>query len=324
MTQRRMPSVVFLFIVALVVAPASRAQDAERVALVTDLEGSVLLATSGTSSFGPTTWGVQLFEGDQIKTLDDSNASILFSNGNLLTLGPNSSMTISSGPSTAEAGPVRTFQGEYVADASDMTLHRAGAGEIGALGGLRSGGNSGGIDPLSPRNTKIRSGRPIFSWHAGADFEIYTVKVLTESGTVWSTETTETHVAYPEDAAALAPATKYFWKVEGEEMLDVVTSPVVEFEVLTTEAASKIEAGETDIRTTFGDETKTSSYHFVLGSFYAKQGLLSDAIESFVAIASEHPDAARPQEILGQLYYEVGLKDDAIGALQRAIVLEQD
>jgi tetratricopeptide (TPR) repeat protein len=303
-------------------ATPSHAQDGDRAALITDLSGVVEVA-SGSSSFSKVGWGTPLMNGDRIRTAADAKASILFSNGNLVTLGQNASMTIAAangGSSGTES--TRSVSDEYLADASDLTLYRAGPGEIGALGGLRSGGGDK-IELITPRNTRTKAARPEFAWDANGDYDIFTVKLLSDAGTLWSAETEGTSIAYPSSAPELEPGTKYFWQVIGEVMLNTVSSPLVSFEVLTPDDVVRINAGEKAIAATFADEPEAPSHLYVLGSYYAREGLLGDAIATFSMIAHRHPEAAPAFEILGKLYYDVDMKDAAVEALQKAVELER-
>lgn len=314
---------VLVSILAVATATSGFAQSSERVALITDLSGTVEVA-SRSAAFAKASWGTPLYEGDQVKTLADAEASILFSNGNLITLGQNASMTIGAAAgASGDAGRVRDVSGEYLADASDLTLYRAGRGEIGALGGLRTAGSADRIELRTPRNTRVKAARPELVWMATGDFDYFTVKVLSEEGALWSVETESTSATYPDDAPALLPGKKYYWQVVGEVMLNTVSSPLVSFEVLSHDERVEVERHEAAIKETFADEPGSANHLYVLGTYYANQDLLGNAIAAFAAIAERHPDAAPAFEILGKLYYEVDLKDEAIAALQKAVELER-
>ena len=203
-----------------------------------------------------------------------------------------------------------------LADVSDLTLHRTGAGEIAALGGLRSGGDQEAIDPLSPRHTRVRADRPVFSWNADGEFDLFTVTVLSDDGTVWSGTTTGTEMAYPEDAPVLEPGVTYYWRVEGEALLDTTRSGLVAFEVVAPDEVARLNEAEADL---MGRMEEGDARDFLLGSFYAKQGLHAEAITVFERLAERQPDAPLALEILGKLYYETGRKDLAVKSLQKAL-----
>lgn len=316
---------VTLLCVAGAMNPAM-AQEPPHLALITDLNGAVVVTRAANGVEQQAVWGTQLFQGDRVETREAAAVSVLFSNNNLITLGANSSVTISAGPGqappAAESTPVKTVGPGLLADVSDLTLRREG-GNLAALGGLRAGDDAAQIDLLAPRNTVVKTRQPTFVWHADSDVDRAVVKVFDENGLVWSKEATEGRLDYPADVAPLKAGTAYFWQVETEDLLDTVTSPSVSFRVLTEEALQDVTAQEAAIRRMFEDDLNSSNYHYVLGAYYAKHGLLDAAIDAFSQIVVQHPDAALPQQILGKLYQDVGLKDQAIAALQRSIELSQ-
>ncbi|NQV72808.1 tetratricopeptide repeat protein [bacterium] len=303
---------------------SSASAQTDRIALVTEVSGDVALAKAGTSAFTKVDWGTPLFEGDRIRTAASSEAVVLFSNSNMLTISAGNTFTVSAASvsSPALSGPVRAVDGELMAAASDLTLHRAGQGEIEVLGGLRSGGSSSDIEVTFPRNSKITSSRPHFSWTSAGDFEEFKVIVRSNEGEIWSEMTTETEMDYPASAPELVPGQTYFWQVEGEDMLDVATSPLVTFEVLSAEGLATIENGKAQITALFDGAKSSSGQLYMIGSMYVKQGLIADAITTFKQISESNPSAAMPHEILGKLYYEIGLKDEAVRSLQTAIALK--
>lgn len=301
-------------------AQRSAAQDSH-LALVTDLQGDVAIIMASGGASVEARWGTQLFEGDEVKTKSGAAASILFANNNLISLGPNSSITIQAGPAPAlpVSQAIRTIDGPLLADVSGLTMHRTGQGDISALGVLRSGLEMDGVEPLSPRSTKVQTLLPVFKWKASTSMERFEVRLYDETGLIWKAESRDRQLMYPEDAPALKPEKEYLWQVEGEELLETVKSPMVPFTVLSTDVREEVAAREASLQAQFGDDPEGSNLRFMLGSYYVQNGLLSSAIASFEQIAERHPDSALPYEILGKLYTDVGLKDDAINAFQQAI-----
>jgi|GEM_PF-736161 len=309
------------FLLVFVLAAPAVAQN--RVALMTDIKGTVEIARSGSADFRSADWGTQLFEGDRIRTGAASATSLLFSNGNMLSLEDNSAMTVtnSSNETTSLSGSMREVGGELLAAASDLSLHRAGEGEIAVLGGLRSGGSASALTAAYPVNTRIAATNPTFNWQAVDSFDEYNVIVRTTDGQVWSGTTDGTSIAYPADAPALVPGTTYFWHVEAEDMLDVISSEITSFEVLTAEERKQVEAGMSEIEGMFGADNRSGEFHYLTGSLMVRHGMLGDAINAFRWIADQHPESASAHRILGGLYSEIGQKDQAIRALQKAVAL---
>lgn len=296
----------------------------DRVALMTDIKGTVEVARAGETSFRAADWGSQLFEGDRVRTGASSQTSLLFANGNMVSLDGESTMTISAASTSAPtlSGPVREVGGDLLAAASDLALHRAGEGEIAVLGGLRSGASTSALQTLAPVNTRVADSAPVFSWAAHSDFDAYRITVSSASGEIFTGETSSTTWSWPASAPELAPGTTYFWRVEADDMLDTVSSPLSSFVVLTDAERSAVESARADIENLFGG-TEGGEADYLLGSVYVKHGLLADAISIFASIAERNPESATAHRILGSLYADAGMKDAAIQSLQRAVAASE-
>lgn len=286
-------------------------------ALITELSGSVTVArANGTQASAA--WGMQLFDGDRVQTGADSKAALMYSDGSLVSLAANAQADVGESSSSRPS-----VDPTMLADVSDLTLQRTGAGELAALGGLRAGASQAAIDLTSPRQTRIRNSVPTFEWSSQSGFELFTVTVLSDGGEIWSGSTEETSLTYPATAPTLEAGVTYYWRVEGEEMLDITRSELVQFEILPSEEVVSISAAEASIREALsGDETATSRA-FLLGSLYARNGLNAEALEIFSGIAKVQGESAMLLEILGKLYYETGRKDLAVESLQRALELSR-
>lgn len=304
----------FVLLLALAVLP-STAQD--HLALITDLGGSVTIERANGSQ-AKAAWGSQLFAGDVLKTGSGGKASLLYQNGSLVTVAANAQVAVD-----AAASGSRSVDPTLLADVSELTLHRTGVGEVAALGGLRSGGSAQDLELVSPTNTLIRDARPQFVWVSNGTFDQFTVTVLSDGGPVWTGSTEGTSLQYPETAPALDAGKTYFWRVEGEEMLDSVQSELTRFGLLAAEEAISLAEAEARIDGGFPADGEDASRAFLLGSLYARSGLNAEAIRVFEGIAADQPESAMVHEILGKLYFEGGQKDRAVKALQRALALAQ-
>lgn len=311
--------VLFLAVVAL--ATAAGVQARQQAALLTDVAGPVQVTRAAGGAPQAATWGMQLNVGDRVVTGQGARASLLYSATNsLVAVGANATHDVSAGAASG-ATASRPVGAGRIAAVSDLTLARAGEGEVSALGGLRAGESRKSIQTLTPRQTRIAAGRPTFAWMSADEFEEFRVRLYDAAGKeVWSGTTAAGKLVYPETAPALAAGTRYLWKVEGEEMLDVVTSEMASFDVLDADSQVEVDAGLQGIAESFaGSSTDDASRDYVLGAFYADHGMLADAVVAFSRIAHRYPEAALVHEILGKLYYDLGLKDEAVGALQRAL-----
>jgi hypothetical protein len=298
-------------------------QSVQCLAVITEINGKVIYKVAGLSQFTKATWGIRLFQGDQVATDDKSEVRLLYSDNSFITLGPNSMITISGpgSPATEKTGEVKTITSAMGVNFSSLTFRKSENKDTGALAGVRSTGLEQAIDLESPYNTTIRTDRPTFSWISKDAHDSYTVNLYSSKGLVWSRKVTESELRYPENEKGLVFGESYFWNVEGEYLINSDKSSNSKFSVLTAEKSKEVEGKESTIRYTFRDDPECSSLHSVLGAFYIDQGLFQDAISEFQIISKINADAPMPHEILGSLYSEVGEKDRAIEELKRALAL---
>jgi hypothetical protein len=319
--------VLLLLVFSLSGLRLSQAQQPSKcLAVITEINGEALLKKVNRSEFTKTSWGTQLFQGDEIKTSDKSEVKLLFSNSNLISLGPNSLIKISGkeSPATETTGNVRNISSAAMVNLSDLIPKREDKNDVGALAGLRSVSMDQSIELTSPNNTLIKTDRPLFSWIARKSFDNYIVNLYNSKGLVWSKKVSENIMKYPENEKGLEFGESYFWNVEGEYLIDTDKSANHRFSILSPEKYKEVEENENTIRNTFKNEPESSSMHSVLGAYYVNKGLLQDAIIEFQTIAKLNIDAALPHELLGSLYSEVGDKDKAIDELQKALKLAKD
>lgn len=312
---------IFHFLPGLNLLPAQ--PSSKCLAVITEIKGDALIKKSNRSDFEKASWGTQLFQNDQIRTSERSEAKLLFSNNSFISLGANSTITISGeeSPVAGNNGNIKRISSAAIVNLSAFNFKRDDAKDVGALAGVRSGNAGQIIEPTSPCNTLIKTNNPTFSWVSKKSFDKYIVNLYNSKGLVWSSKVSGTMLKYPEDQKGLDFGESYFWYVEGEDLIDTVKSAKNKFSVCSLEKSKEVEAQERIIRNTFRDEPESSSLHSVLGAYYINNGLLQDAINEFQAIAKINADAALPYEILGSLYVEVGNKDKAIAALKKALML---
>jgi len=301
-------------------------QPSQCLAVITELNGDVLVKKADKNEYVKAYWGTQLIEGDLIKTSVRSQVKLLFSNSTLISLGPNSTISISGkeSPATEAIGDVKNISSAMMVNLSALTSKRENKKDISALAGLRSVNSEQSIELTSPSNTFIKTDRPSFSWLGKKAFDNYTVNLYNSSGLVWSKKVSDCAMKYPDGEKGLEFGGSYFWYVEGEELIDSDKSPDRKFSLLSLEESKDVEEQEIVIKNTFEDEPESSSLHSVLGAYYLTKGLLMDAIIEFQNISKINADAPMPHEILGNLYSDVGNKDKAIEELQKALALAKN
>ncbi len=292
----------------------------DRVAVLTEVAGTVELARNGSSSFGSAEWGSPLYAGDRIRTAAQAQAVLLFSDNNLMTVSGGNTYTVGG----AAPGASRSVSSSVISSDTDLTLHRAGAGEIEVLGGLRNSLNRDAISVVSPINTRMATDRPTFHWESLDGFDMYRVTLQVAGRELWSAETEETQIVYPDDAPALVAGETYFWRVTGENLMDSEDSKLVSFQVLSADEQASFEAALAELDAEYAPDQRGDSYRFFLGTLQANHQVYGGAIASFEHIAKLHPGSANVHQILGSLYAEVGRVADAIESIERAAELRSE
>jgi tetratricopeptide (TPR) repeat protein len=303
-----------------------KAQPSTCLAVITEINGEALLKKVNKSEFSKAVWGTKLFQGDEIKTSDNSGVKLLFSNNTLISLGPNSLIKISGEgtPGTERIGQVRNISSAALVDLSAFSFKKEDKKDVGALAGLRSVATDQSIELTSPYNTLIKTDRPSFSWIPKKSYDNYFVNLYNSKGLVWKKKVSENSMNYPENEKALDFGETYFWNVEGEYLIDTDKSANHKFSVLSPEKSKEVEENEKMIRDAFKNDPESSSLHSIMGAFYINKGLLQDAVDEFITISQINTNTALPHEILGSLYSEIGDKDKAIDELQKALTLAKN
>ncbi len=300
-------------------------QESQWIALITGIKGDVLVKNEGKSEFIKAKWGTQLFNGDQIRVEQGSEATLSFSEGYILKLEPGSKMTLSGNSSSQskEAGNYRKLSTAMMMDISALTSREAAKKDISALAGLRGIEVKEPVALSFPSNTYVMTNRPTFEWIPEEEFDNYIVNLYNSKGLVWSKRVSGNSLKFPENESGLDFGETYFWNIEGEALLNNEKSSNYKFSVLSSDKSREVKNQEALIRMTFDSESDSSSLHSFLGAYYISQGLLDDAIKEFEIISRMNPDAPLPHEILGSLYSDVGDKDKAINELQKALSLSK-
>jgi hypothetical protein len=300
-------------------------QNAKCLAVITGINGDVLIKKVNETEFFKASWGAQLFNGDQVKTSSNSEATLAFSNNSIVKLGMNSQITVSANVTTNinTAAGVKSISTGTMLSLSDIISKKEAVKDEGAMGELRSVRVGNQIDLSSPVNTFINTLRPSFSWSAKGSFSSYNVTLYNSNGPVWNRKVNTNSLIYPENEKDLEYGISYFWNVEGEAMIDSEKSENKKFSILSPEKSKEVTEQENNIRKAFSDEPESSSLHSLLGSYYLNQGLFQDALNEFQRVSEMNSDAPMPHEVLGSLYSSIGNKDKAIEELQKALALSK-
>ncbi|MFP5262214.1 MAG: hypothetical protein ACLGJB_09955 [Blastocatellia bacterium] len=158
-------------------------------------------------------------------------------------------------------------------------------------------GNSdgAGFRLLSPVGAVVPMARPTFRWTQLSDATAYEISVFDVRGEVM--ESAKVSGTDWRPATALARGRIYGWQVraitrDGREVKSPrVGQPEAKFRVLDLDGFNEIERAR----------RAYSGSHLVLGTVYAKAGLIKEARREFLALADANPESQISRRILGRL-----------------------
>jgi len=293
----------------------SRAEPGTPAAVLMTCSGEVSVTRAGGETVRGS-FGLQLQQGDKVATGRDGSAEIMLQDGTWLQVGANSGMVIKTRPGQPAASPAKEKNFEVVQN----FIKLKDAEGTSALTGLR-GGDDAELVGVSPGRTRIRDGRPTFAWKIADPSTELQLTVYDGSGVHWQTDVKgTTSFAYPADAPALAPGTRYSWTVETTDPLvfPPLRSQPVYFEVISPEAAEQVDVALASIEGS-GQKPSASTYHLMRASIFFDQGLIEDAINETLTALSTDPDNETLHTILAKLYAESGRNDEAIKAYEKLV-----
>ena len=299
---------------------------ADPVAVIAAVKGKVEITSSHGGPAQRAVFGRALERGDRVSIAPGGAATLFFNDGNVIDLAEKSTLTVSGKVAGKPgAGPAAGLPGEVYASVSKFVA--GGSRETGlvALSQLRSAPAEQDTPFLiAPRRTAVIDARPGFAWRAVPEATRYRVTVTSaDQGELWSREVSELSLAFPADAAPLAPGGEYLWEVQALSELKPLRHESSVFQVLPTARATAVRLNLDRIRDSAGGFDNPAA-QFLAGSYLSGIGLFLDATEHFGALCKLSPTSPAPHEALGNVYTKVGLMDLAAAEFQQALALTRE
>jgi hypothetical protein len=311
MTRR---TVSLLFVVFLGLAPMfpSPALARESVALISSLSGKVEVQRAETGSTQEAGLGDQIFQDDFVLTHKDARASLLFSDGSLITVSPGSRMKLTAHEMTQRKkdtlaasvsrsllnGVKGLFSGD---EKKEMPTFIAGIRKKVEEEEKKS------IQVLYPRNSMILTDRPHLQWESrGRGGEVMislTLKGM--GGKLWSLRTHHPQLPYPQDQKALDRGQTYFLRIERED--DITILDEVFFMILDERKAREAGDYAREMEGLRKANPQDVTPFFILANYYRENGLLHEALEELEALEKILPASRFVLEGERDIYHRLGL-----------------
>ncbi|MBN1349177.1 hypothetical protein JXJ21_07200 [candidate division KSB1 bacterium] len=290
------------------------------IALLVEAKGTVRLKRKGAEKFATAAWGSYIYEGDQLQTGGDSKAALLFSNGNMIALHSNGSITLTQqGEENALTPPTKQSKlaSKMKPDPKRITLdsltyqklltRRTQNGEIQILPAVRSLAET----IIYPRQTAIRQRQPRFTWHPVKDARSYKITLQNSEKTLWSMTTSDTVMSYPGNQTLLDYGCDYTWSVFRIDGFDTVKTAINHFRVLSFDEIQELLKIENKIEN-LTPKSDVYYYEFLRAVAYEQYGLRNEAISQFQWLYQMNPGSAFLRDALTRLYNDLGLYQQAL------------
>jgi hypothetical protein len=308
-------AVILLAVLLLAPAPAHAAAGAGvPLAIVAAAKGRVDIG-SGHGGAVRATFGRALQRGDRVTVASGGSATIFFNDGNVIELGPGSSMTIGGRAAEKSHGELA---GEVYASVNRFVA--GGSRESGLVGqSPMRGGTEAAPLLLRPRGTSVASTPQRFEWRHVEGATRYRVAVSGEQGELWSREVGDTTLDYPKDAPPLPAGADVEWSVRALGEQDELLKESAVLHVLSAEQGKGVSESLARIEQAANGDPAAAA--FLAGSYLYGQGLYDDSAARFEALVRLAPDAPAPHEALAQAYRSMGLTARADAQQERAKAL---
>ena len=281
----------------------------EALALISSLTGKAEVQRLHQNAFRELQLGEELFEGEVIHTHDHSRVSLLFSDGSVYTVYPNSRVTLSLGGriqkgssvvSSLSEGMMKGIGGIFKVEKKREALT--------AVPGIRKKieEEEMGVRVVHPRNSIILTSRPHFCWTTrggGGPFMVsLTLKGM--GGELWTTETRETAVQYPKQRSALKRGQTYFLRVESREDTDLYDE--VYFRVLEDQKAEEVKRVVTEMEALQESNPGDTTPQVLLVIFYMERGLYHQALAELEILDKTKPGERFVLEQRREIFAKIG------------------
>ena len=269
-------------VLSFMVQPVVATDEGIPAAILLSCSGKITVVRSDGKTV-PGSFGLQLYDGDEVKTSAASQAEIHLESGMWLQVGPSSSMKIQGARTKDQSSGVKVGDKSFKVVQNMMRLKDPKG--TSSLAALRSSPGKPEIALISPCQTRVLTAKPTFEWESSGLDEELLLTVYNEKGVHYEMKIPGgSSYDYPSGAPAISPGISYSWTVETTDPLRVPNS---------------------------------STYHFLRASVYFDHGLLENAISEMERAMEGDAGTKEMHSILARLYAEAGRTGEAMSEYDR-------
>lgn len=299
MTFKTLTGVVFsLMWLGLAVPDLAPAQTNPALNFISEIQGNVQIKRSQWNGYHKANVGDLLAPSDQLQLGTGASAKVMCSNLSVWHLRGNSRAKVSDGCSSGILTLTRPNSNRVSSRAPNETIPYV----------------------ISPRNTVLLTNRPILRWNKVPGTTRYKVRVQDAGLTLnWQAETSDTQIEYSGEPPLQSDS--YYRLIvetdtrnssEEEEGTDLT------FTLLDVQKAESVRTGVTKLKQ---QQLTQEIEGLALAHLYQSYDLKAEAIELLQGLVKQGSQATAVYQLLGNLYLQVGLSEQAKSPYVRALEL---
>ncbi len=255
---------------------------------ISDIKGDVQLKRSQWNGYKKAKFGAFLNPSDKLKVSAGASATVMCNNLRVWTVPTGQVSFVSEGCGASKRRETRPHSRRGPSRAPNETIPYI----------------------ISPRNTALLTNRPILRWNAVSGATRYKVRIQDAGLKLdWQTETSNTEIQYPGELP-LQPDSYYLLIVETDqgESSEEEQGVDLSFTVLDTQKAESV---RTEIAKLKQQKLSQEAEGIGLAHLYESYNLKAEAIELLEGLVKQGNQTVAVYQILGDLYLQVGLIQQA-------------
>ncbi len=268
---------------------------------ISDIKGDVQLKRSQWKDYQKANLGDLLNPSDQLQLSAGASATVMCNNLSIWVVPPGKVFPVSDGCGSGQPKLTRPNNPRSRSRATNETIPYI----------------------ISPRNTALLTNRPILRWNAVPGATRYQVRVQDAGLTLdWQTETSNTQIEYP-GKPLLQPDSYYLLIVETDKgkSSEEEQGTDLSFTLLDVQKAESV---RTEVAQLKQQELTQEAEGLALAYLYQSYDLKAEAIESLEGLVKQQSQTVAVYQLLGDLYLQVGLSQQAKSPYLKALELAQN
>ncbi len=303
---------VLLVSAVIICSAVPQARGADAMAIAGSVSGEAKFQQSEAGELLPVSVGQQFFIGDIIYTFAGGRVTLVFSDGNVYSIHPDSRLSLAMVPGAGQSSTLSSLTGKITGGLKDMFAASGKRESLTAVPGFRKPaaqkGESEKMRILYPRNSMIMEKRPEIRWKGSADGVTVTLTLKEPLGKIWTLAATGSAVPYPANQPGLAQGQTYFLKIENPS--GTAVSEEVYFSLLGEKEDQEVKGTAEKLKDYRKSHPKDTTASVLLTELYLNKRLFHQALAELDTLQKDPSAEVYALKKKRMIYREIGLWEE--------------